>query len=338
MCLSFKFLVQILLVFQVQQCYTETVSKNSEPINEKVDETLSALERIKSLPLFSWTSQKATEALKTVKSATEDYMPEYDYYLEKVEKVSETIIPVVEWTKQKSSDAYSGVKSATENLIPGSDYYIDQVEKMTASSAEYVSDTVEIITTNSAEYISENFNSIVGDDAIDKISKGANDVTNYGLDVVEKMYPVLSKSIEEATEYSKEIAAYYALRKFGLKTFSMSKKRRSRKKHKRNRNKKTRALGLLRNNHEGITVETSCSVKVRKPDGTSYEVKYTPFYMSDHGVLKTITGWFESGNDQLESKHDTGENDQLKEESLGSENDHLENDQLDQLESDHDEL
>ena len=62
----------------------------------------------------------------------------------------------------------------------------------------------------------------MGDDAIDKISKSANYVINCGIDVVEKY---IQCSVEEVTEYSKEISAYYALRKFDLNRFGMSKKK-----------------------------------------------------------------------------------------------------------------
>ena len=84
-----------------------------------------------------------------------------------------------------SSDAYSEVKSGTENFIPGSEYYIKEVEKVTVNSAKYISGKIEIIS-NSTEYVDENFNSLVGDEAIDNISKEAIFITIYGLDVVEK--------------------------------------------------------------------------------------------------------------------------------------------------------
>jgi len=167
-------------------------------------------------------------------------------------------IPLIKWSAQKTSDAANAAKATADRYIPGSGNYIDKVGSATASSTSYVG---------------EKLGWLVGD----KVSKGANDISNKGLDMVESKYPVINKPVDELPDYSKQAATNKLFSYIGLNKSKVSENPEQTKKSKE------------KEDSESFSLKSTVSVEMKTPDGTSYEMRYVPFNLKDNFMYKTIT-------------------------------------------------
>ena len=147
-------------------------------------------------------------------------------------------IPLIKWSAQKTYDAANAAKSSADRYIPGSGNYLEKVGSATASSTSYVG---------------EKIGWLVGD----KISKGANGISNKVLDMVEIKYPVINKPVDELPDYSNHAVTN---KLFSYILLNKSKASENPEQTKKNKEKE---------DNKSFSPKSTFSVEMKTPDGTS---------------------------------------------------------------------
>ena len=121
--------------------------------------------------------------------------------------------------------------------------------------------------------VGEKFDWLFGD----KVSKGANNISKKGLDMVESKYPVINKPVDELPDYSKQAATNKLFSYIGLNKSKVSE------------NPEQTKTSKEKEDSELFSLKSTVSVEMKTPDGTSYEMRYVPFNLKDNFMYKTIT-------------------------------------------------
>ena len=175
-------------------------------------------------------------------------------------------IPLVKWSAQKTSDAANAVKSATDHYIPGSGKVIDKVGSATVASVSYVGGKLGHLVPEKIKGLGEK----------------VNEISNKGLDMIEKKYPVVNKPVDELADHSKQAATDKALSHFGLSTSKVK--------------ENSEVVDKTQEKDDKVfSLKSNVSVEMKTPEGTQYKLNYEPFNLKDNVVYKTVTKLWPKG-------------------------------------------
>ena len=121
--------------------------------------------------------------------------------------------------------------------------------------------------------VGEKFDWLFGD----KVSKGANNISKKGLDMVESKYPVINKPVDELRDYSKQAVTNQLFSYIRLNKSKIPENPEQTKKFKENEDSKS------------FLLKSTFSVKMKTPESTFYEFSCVPFNLKDYFMYKTIT-------------------------------------------------